>query len=51
MLKRFCGQVMQDAVKAGELSENEAIRAAKDILFQTANRLYSLGLETQRSLS
>ncbi|KAH9976609.1 amidohydrolase-domain-containing protein [Lactifluus volemus] len=36
--RRALSSVMQDA-------------AAKDILFQTANRLYSLGLETQRSLS
>ena len=38
-------QVLLDAVKADELTEEEAVRAAKDILFHTANRVYHLGLE------
>lgn len=38
-------QVLQDAVKANELREEEAARVAKDILFHTANRVYRLELE------
>jgi hypothetical protein len=38
-------QVLLDAVKADELTEEEAVRAAKDVLFHTANRVYDLGLE------
>ena len=38
-------QVLQEAVKANELREEEAARVAKDILFHTANRVYHLDLE------
>jgi hypothetical protein len=41
-------QVLHEAVKECELREEEATRAAKDILFQTANRVYLLALEAQR---
>jgi hypothetical protein len=40
-------QVLLDALRADELTEEEAMRAAKDILFHTANRVYHLGLEPQ----
>ncbi|KAI0297038.1 amidohydrolase-domain-containing protein [Multifurca ochricompacta] len=39
--------VLQEAVKADELTKDEAARVAKDILFHTANRVYLLGLEAQ----
>jgi len=41
-------QVLQDAVKADELTDKEAARVAKDVLFHTANRVYRLGLQPQR---
>jgi hypothetical protein len=44
-------QVLQDAVKIDELTEEEAARVAKDILFHTANRVYSLGLQPERHFS
>ena len=44
-------QVLQDAVKADELTEEEAVRVAKDILFHTANRVYRLGLQPQHHSS
>jgi len=40
---------LQDAVKANELTEEEATRVAKNILFHTANRVYRLCLEPQWS--
>jgi|SRR6267154_3330858 len=40
-------QVLQGAVKANELTEEEAAKVAKDILFHTANRVYDLRLEPQ----
>jgi len=43
--RRALSSVLLDAVKADELTEEEAVRAAKDILFHTANRVYDLGLE------
>jgi hypothetical protein len=40
-------QVLQDAVKANELTEEEGATVAKNILFHTANRVYRLRLEPQ----
>ncbi|KAH9982024.1 amidohydrolase-domain-containing protein [Russula compacta] len=45
--RRALSSVLQDAVKANELTEEEVARVAKDILFHTANRVYRLGLEPQ----
>lgn len=39
--------VLQEAVRADELTPEEAARVAKDILFHTANRVYLLGLEVR----
>ena len=44
-------QVLQDAVKANELTEEEAARVAKNVLFHTANRVYRLRLEPRWSYS
>ncbi|KAI0255445.1 amidohydrolase-domain-containing protein [Lactifluus subvellereus] len=43
-------QALDQAVTEIDLTKEEAIRAAKDILFETANRVYLLGLEAQESL-
>ncbi|KAI9439464.1 amidohydrolase 2 [Russula earlei] len=45
--RRALSSVLRDAVEADELTEDEAARVAKDILFHTANRVYRLGLEPQ----
>ena len=46
-VRLFIFQVLQGAVKANELTEEEAAKVAKDILFHTANRVYDLRLEPQ----
>jgi len=48
--RRALSSVLQGAVKADELTEEEAARVAKDILFHTADRVYRLGLQPQRYL-
>ncbi|KAN0120472.1 Amidohydrolase domain containing protein, partial [Russula decolorans] len=45
--RRALSSVLQDAVKANELTEEEAAKVAKNILFHTANRVYRLRLEPQ----
>jgi len=45
--RRALSSVLQDAVKANELTEEEAARVAKDILFHNANQVYRLGLEPE----
>jgi hypothetical protein len=45
--RQALSSVLQEAVRADELTREEAARVAKDILFHTANRVYLLGLEAR----
>ena len=41
----FAHQVLSEFVQKGDMSERQAIDVTKKVLFENANRVYSLGLE------
>ena len=42
----FVWQVLSEFVQKGDMSERQAIGLTKKVLFENANRVYKLGLES-----
>ena len=46
MRSHYRSQNLEEYVRDGELTENQAINIVKDALFHNSNRLYNLGLQS-----